>query len=208
MTLIQDLRHAILIGFCLLILGACEQAASPVAEPVSEPVLTDSTQEAATSVTLVGDRYYATALEQSPEIAYFSGIELPRHDGMQDNSPAARQALEVLEDEMLAALESIDVSTLKGRNEWITHAYLLQELRASAARRICRNDLWNVNQMGGWHSGYTQIAQLQPVGTAELREQSLIRWSKMAAYADQEIENLKNGLALGYSAPKSVVLAP
>jgi uncharacterized protein (DUF885 family) len=59
--------------------------------------------------------------------------------------------------------------------------------------------------MGGWHSGYSQIAQLQPVVTPELREQSISRWSKMAAFADQEIENLKTGLELGYSAPKSVV---
>jgi uncharacterized protein (DUF885 family) len=59
--------------------------------------------------------------------------------------------------------------------------------------------------MGGWHSGYQQIAQRQPVGTAELREQSLARWSKLPAYIDQEIQNLKRGLELGYSAPKTVV---
>ena len=81
----------------------------------------------------------------------------------------------------------------------------MQELRAVKALRICRMELWNVNQMGGWHSGYGQIARLQPVGTAELREQSLARWSKMSTYIDQETENLNHGLKLGYSAPKSVV---
>jgi uncharacterized protein (DUF885 family) len=59
--------------------------------------------------------------------------------------------------------------------------------------------------MGGWHSGYSQIAQLQPVGTDDYRQQSLARWSKLAPYIDQEIENLKLGLDLGYSAPKTVV---
>jgi uncharacterized protein (DUF885 family) len=124
---------------------------------------------------------------------------------MQNNSPEARQAAEVIEDELLAALEPIDITSLTGRTEWITQAYLLQELRAAVARRICRSELWNVNQMGGWHSGYAQIAQLQPVGTQALRDQSIARWSKMAAYIDQETENLKSGLELGYSAPKTVV---
>ena len=124
---------------------------------------------------------------------------------MEDNSPTARKAAEGIENEMLAALESIDPDALTGRTEWITHAYLLQTLKSDVAQRVCRSDLWNVNQMGGWHSGYAQIAQLQPVGTEELREQATTRWSKMAAYIDQEIGHLENGLELGYSAPKTVV---
>ena len=59
--------------------------------------------------------------------------------------------------------------------------------------------------MGGWHSGYSQIAQLQPVGDAQLRDQAIARWSKMSAYIDQEIANLEEGLGLGYSAPRTVV---
>ena len=189
----------------VILLSACKQKDEPVAETVVAPVAPDPAIEIAESVSKFADRYYATTLKEHPEVAYFSGVDLPRHDGMENNSPSARQALAAREDEMLEELESIDISTLKGRSEWITHAYLLQELRASVAQRICRTDLWNVNQMGGWHSGYSQIAQLQPVGTAKLREQSLTRWSKMAAYIDQEIEHLVNGLELGYSAPKSVV---
>lgn len=189
----------------IISLSACKQESAPVTESVVEPVAPDPAIEAAKSVNELADRYYAVTLSETPEVAYFSGIELPRHDGMEDNSPSARQALQSLEDEILEELENTDVSTLKGRSEWITHAYLLQELRASVAQRICRTDLWNVNQMGGWHSGYSQIAQLQPVGTAELREQSLTRWSKMAAYIDQEIVHLGHGMELGYSAPKSVV---
>jgi len=199
------LRQILLTTACLIILYGCEQSTSPVAESVVEPAPIDPAVEYAAAINRIADRYYAITLEETPEVAYFSGVELPRHDGMEDNSPSARQALEALADEMLEELEGIDVSTLTGRTEWITHAYLLQELRADIAQRICRTDLWNVNQMGGWHSGYSQVAQLQPVGTAKLREQSLTRWSKMAAYIDQEIENLKYGLELGYSAPKPVV---
>jgi len=194
-----------LLSLCLLALGACDQPVPAPAETDAQPAVVDTRAAAAATVTRIADRYYATALELTPEVAYFAGVELPRHDGMQDNSPAGRQAQEAIEDEMLAELETIDTSQLTGRSEWITHAYLLQALRAAKAQRICRTDLWNVNQMGGWHSGYVQIAQLQPVGDEELRAQSIARWSKMAAYIDQEINKLKTGLELGYSAPQSVV---
>lgn len=195
----------ILFTASIILISACKQESAPVAESVTAPDKPDPAIEAAQTVSQVADRYYSITLKELPEVAYFSGVDLPRHDGMENNSPSARQAFEAREDEMLEELESVDINTLKGRSEWITHAYLLQELRASVAQRICRTDLWNVNQMGGWHSGYSQIAQLQPVGTAELRAQSLTRWSKMAAYIDQEIEHLGHGLELGYSAPKSVV---
>ncbi len=190
---------------CVTFLSGCEKVNSPDNEAGVESTLADPSAEAAAAVTLLADDYYSVTLQRTPEIAYFSGVELPRHDGMQDNSPSAQLASEDYEDKMLAALESIDADTLNGRTEWITHAYLLQTLRANVAQRICRNQLWNVNQMGGWQSGYSQIAQLQPVGSPTLREQSVARWLKMPAYINQEIENLKNGLDLGYSAPRTVV---
>jgi len=211
MNLTPTARHITLIAICSFALNACEQSATPPVETTSvETVDVDTTSvnsvnETAATVTAIADRYYAVTLERKPEIAYFSGVELPRHDGMEDNSLQAIQALEREEDEMLRALEAVDAAILSGRGEWITHAYLLQELRSSVAQRVCRNELWNVNQMGGWHSGYTQIAQLQPVGSGELRLQSTQRWSLLPRYIDQEIENLKYGLELGYSAPKTIV---
>ena len=195
--------NAGLSGLCLFILQACEQQATPVTETAR--VETTATVQMAAMVNDIADRYYDMTLSTTPEVAYFSSAELERHDGMEDNSPAARKSVEQRSDGLLLELEAVDAGALLGRAEWITHAYLLQQLRSHRALRICRNDLWNVNQMGGWHSAYSQIAQSQPVGTQEFREQSLDRWGKLDAYADQEIENLKAGLELGYSAPQAVV---
>ena len=164
----------------------------------------DTSKETAITVNQLADRYYAETLSRTPEVAYFSGVELERHDGMADNSPAAREAGESSEDAMLSQLQAIDADSLVGKPAWITQAYLLQALKSSVGTRVCRSELWNVNQMGGWHSGYGTIARLQPVGTAELREQSLARWAKLAGFVDQEIANLETGLASGYSAPKAV----
>jgi len=206
MNLTRNSWHIALVASCSLALHACDKATPPPVESATvKPGVVELAIDPAATVNSVADQYYASTLKRTPEIAYFSGIDLPRHDGMEDNSPAARQAAEAEVDEMLAALEQVDPDTLNGKTEWITHAYLLQTLKSSVAQRICRTELWNVNQMGGWHSGFSQIAQLQPVGTDELRQQSTSRWAKLGPYIDQEIKNLEYGLELGYSAPKPVV---
>lgn len=193
--MMRHIRLPALLTCCALALSACSRNETPAVDPA----------EAAAAVSSVADRYYAETLERTPEIAYFSGIEPASHDGLADNSPEARAAAELAVDEMLSELEAIDAGVLLGQPEWITYELLLQELKASVGLRVCRTELWAVNQMGGWHLVYPQIAQLQPVGSPELREQSIKRWSKFPALADQEIANLQQGLELGYSAPKTVV---
>jgi uncharacterized protein (DUF885 family) len=159
---------------------------------------------AAEQVNDIADRYYAWTLERQPEQAYFSAVELPRHDGLFDNSPAAKTAADAVEERFLAELAAIDTAALVGQPEWITKALLEQELGSSVARRVCRLELWNVNQMGGWHSAYAHIAMLQPVDTPELREQALARWSKLPGFIDQEIANLEAGIERGFSSPRTV----
>jgi len=196
----------ILLATCTIVFYGCDQKTPTTAEAVEDgPSTTIHLEDGTAAVNLIADRYYASTLEYTPEIAYISGVELTRHDGMEDNNPEARQVLATEIDAMLADLEKVDAASLNDKTEWITYAYLLQSLRSSVALRVCRTELWNINQMGGWHSGYAQVGQQQPVGSAELRQQSIARWSKFAAYVDQEIDNLKEGLALGYSAPKTVV---
>ena len=171
----------------------------------SVPTADNAGPDATVIVNAVADRYFEFTLETTPERAYFVGLDLDRHDGIADNSPAARRAREAVADELLGQLDDVDIDSLLGKPEWTTHAYLSQALKSSIDRRVCRTEMWNVNQMGGWHLQYTRVAQLQPIGSADLREQSLVRWSRFAAYIDQEIENLRHGLELGYSAPKTVV---
>lgn len=200
---------------CALLLQACSEegqdTGAPVADSAGEPpAITDEAApdpriRLAATVSDIADRYYEFTLKTNPEVAYFSGVDLPRHDGLQDNSPGARDARAGRVDAFLAELEQVPASELVGRGEWITHAYLLQELRSEAELRVCRHELWDVNQMGGWHTGYARIAELQPVGSPEYRQQSLDRWARFAAYVDQEIRNLEQGLELGYSAPRPVV---
>ena len=194
------MRTLILAGVAA-VLAACQGETPPAETPAEAAV--DAPSPAA-MMNEIADRVYARALERSPEIAYFAAIELDRHDGMFDNSPAALAAAQAEEDAFLAEVEAINSAELVGKPEWIARALIEQQLRANVAQRICRQELWNISQMGGWHSGYAQIAMLQPVDTAELREQALTRWSKFPAFVEQEIANLKAGVEQGYTVPKSV----
>ena len=178
-----------------LLVGCTPQETAESTE-VSDPAVT---------VNSVADAYYAHVMETTPESAYFSGVTPDRHDGMQDNSLNGMARSDFAIDAMLETLRTVDSDALIGKPAWITHAYLLEELEGKVGTRVCRAELWNVNQMGGWHSGYAQVAQLQPVGTAELREQSLARWAKLPTYINEELNNLEAGLKQGYSAPKTVV---
>ena len=169
------------------------------------PAWAGSADQAAAAVSRLADRYYDLVLGRTPEIAYFAGVEIARHDGITDNSPDALAQAEREDDALLAELDAIDSALLLGRVEWITHGILEQALESSRDLRICRWPFWNVNQMDGWQLNYVLIADLQPVGSDELREQALARFGKLPAYIDQDIANLKRGLESGYSAPKAVV---
>ena len=185
------MRHIGLLFSALLLTAGCQPAAPQ--------------QSAAERVNELADRYYDWTLERVPEQSYFAAVEIERHDGLFDNSLESLHAAEAVEDDLLAAISAVPEEQLIGKTAWITRAFLEQQLRASVAQRACRTELWNVNQMAGWQLGYAQVANLQPVGAPDLREQALSRWSKLPGFVDQEIDNLAVGLAAGYSAPKSVV---
>jgi uncharacterized protein (DUF885 family) len=196
MKTFSQTRLTLITALFVLVLSGCEKAT---------PLNDETANDPAAVVNAIADRYYTSTLEQMPEVAYFSGIELDRHDTLEDISPESLKARQVASRDMLQQLEAVDATALVGQTEWITHAYLLQELKSSVAQQVCRSELWNVSQMNGWHLGYSQIAQLQPTGTPLLRQQSMTRWSGLSDYIDQNIKNLEQGLELGYSAPQSVV---
>ena len=183
-------RLALLLLFSTLV--ACS---APRTQPLSA---TDVVED-------IADRYYAWALETVPEQAYFAGIHVERHDGLQDLSPAALARLRADEDAFFAEIDAVDAADLVGTPQWVTYALLRQELRSNIDRRVCRLELWDVNQMGGWHLAYPQIATLQPVATAEEREQALQRWSAYPGLVEQATRNLQSGVEQGYTAPRAVV---
>jgi len=159
---------------------------------------------AAARVTALADECVREYLLFFPEQATLLGIPEAANGRLTDNSLAGLRAWQAKEDTWAGELAKIDSRALWGRTEWLTYGFLREFLDASRATRIVRQELWSVNHMSGWQVGFTQLAAVQPVGTEQLRAQALSRWKQVPRYIDNEIVNLKEGIRLGYTAPKRV----
>jgi uncharacterized protein (DUF885 family) len=148
------------------------------------------------------DSYLDAYFDRFPEVATQYGVPGRHHDRLTDNSLTAERAWEAREDRMLGELKAIDRSTLTSGPLRATYAIALQALEGDVAKRICRDELWPVSQMTGWQVGYGYLVTIQPVGTDDARRDALARWSSLPKYLDTEIDNLRAGIAQGYTSPK------
>ncbi|MBV9774448.1 MAG: DUF885 domain-containing protein [Gemmatimonadetes bacterium] len=174
--------------------------AAPAAPPA--PTREQVADSVGRRVTALADEYMAALMERSPELATQLGVDGARNDRLADNSPAAVRAWEAREDAWLAGIGAVDPASLEGRNEMITYAVLRETLESSRQMRVCRNELWPVSQINGLQTTLPFLAQIQPVGSAEARAQTLARWHAVPRYVDTEIANLREGARTGYTAPK------
>lgn len=159
---------------------------------------------AADRVNLLADGYIAAYFDAFPEEATLAGVAAGPHDRLTDLSPAARERWHATQDSMLADLEDIDPTRLpETGTSAITWAFLSDVVHNAVAFRACRMELWNVSPTWtGWQSVMALLASSQPVGSPEQNDAALRRFSELPRYLDQEMQNLTEGLRLGYSAPK------
>jgi uncharacterized protein (DUF885 family) len=160
----------------------------------------------AVRVTSLADRYMAEFKTTFPVQYEFSGLTAERHDGIDINSPAAITKWQTFEERLGAQLHQINTDSLVGQPEWVTWHFLNQALQQDAKTMVCRNELWDVAPLG-WQTALSQLATIQPVGTAEARKQAVTRWAGFPAWINQEIANLREGQRLGYSASLATVKA-
>ena len=138
-------------------------------------------------VTSLADRYLAAFKVNFPVQYEFSGLTAERHDGIDINSPAAIAKWQAFEKGLDTELQQIHTDSLVGQPEWVTWHFLNQALKQDAKTLVCRNELWDVAPLG-WQTALSQLATMQPVGTAEARKQALTRWGHYHSWIDQEIE--------------------
>lgn len=181
-----------------------ETTAPPASStPTTEPSATQAGPIAATNA--LADRYVDAVLDVDPTITYFSGVPVKAHDRLPRNSAAEIAAWHAQVDAMLTELARIDARLLRGTPHAVTYAVLRENLESDQQSRICRREGWSVSHMNGWISALAEAAQAQPIATSAERAQALARWSTLGTFIDNDIANLRTGLAAGYSAPKSVV---
>lgn len=161
-----------------------------------------------TDLARIADAYLEGVLAQQPFWIYFGLAHIapnPDHAAFPDTSPEAWAALESLEDDLSAKLDDIDPGAFASRADWVTYRVLKERLEANRELRVCRQHLWSLNHIEGWQAIIATVAAAQPVDTAHARAAAIAWWSKLSGFIDRDIENLREGLRLGYSAPKSVV---
>jgi uncharacterized protein (DUF885 family) len=185
------------LGLVLVSAVLCAQAA-----------LAATVEEAAARTRKLADEVFAAGVERFPEQATSNGMTDAPHGRITDNSLEALARWQAREDGWLAAVRQIDGRSLAGRPEWALYGVLREQLESSAAQRVCRKELWDVDSyQEGWQAVYTDLARLQPVGSASARAAALARLHALPAFVDTDIANLHRGVALGYTAPKAVVRA-
>jgi uncharacterized protein (DUF885 family) len=156
-------------------------------------------------VTSLADKYYERTLKTFPESAYYADITLDRHDQVSSNNLDDIKDWENFEDSLYSELTKIPESELKEKKGKVAFWLLKEELESSKAMRVCKRNLWNVDHMQGWQMTWSQIAEFQPVGTVEFRNQALERWNKLPVIISTEIQNLRSGASKGYTMPKEIV---
>lgn len=151
------------------------------------------------------DEYLRERFRRMPEAATGSGWPGADHAGVTDVRPEAIAGWERFEDGILARARAVDRRAVAGTPEAVTLGILLEALEGSVATRPCRFELWAVSSAGGWPGAYASLAEIQPVGTPALNEAAKTRLRGVAVRVDEEIANLRRGVALGYVATRENV---
>lgn len=166
----------------------------------------DRTALVAVQVDSLANAFFDATLELNPELSTGYGIAGADHGRIRDNSLAGVRAAEARMDTFRAAADQLDPTPLAGTPQEVTFAVLRDALDSELATRICRFELWGVaSYVNGWQAQYTDLAIIQPVGTDTLRAQAVSRARELPRYIANEIDNLREGLRLGYSSPKVIV---
>jgi uncharacterized protein (DUF885 family) len=190
----HGIHAALVVSATVALFGACARTAS-----------SDSAR-VATRVDSLADAVFATRLSVEPEFGTTSGLANAEHGRITDNSLAGIARAQQRWDSLYVVAQSIDAAPLAGRPQWVTYGVVREALESDRGLRTCREELWTVaSYVNGWQAVYTDLALLQPVGTDTLRALALTRARALPGYIDYEIENLREGLKLGYSSPKVIV---
>jgi uncharacterized protein (DUF885 family) len=187
----------LLVSFACLTFFGCGQNA----EKPSAPLPADA------HVRALADTYLAAWFDRFPEQLTEFGVPGRHQDKLTENSLEASKAWQDHEDAWLAEAKQIDPATISAPPLRATYALVREGLEGSIALRACRNELWTVSQfVNAWQVQDGYLVTIQPVGTDDARQDALARWRSIPKYVDTEIANLREGIKLGYTAPKGNVL--
>jgi uncharacterized protein (DUF885 family) len=187
----------------IVIVAVLAAACSPRSSPPGDA---KTSADAARQLKTTADEYFNSFVESFPIAATFAGVPEAATDRLGDNSLAFSRAWQQREDAWLKQVQQIDASSLSG-GDIATYGVLKETLEAAVQGRVCRPELWPLNQQSGLQTTLPFLGQLQPVGDEGKRNAALARWREMPKYIDTEIETLREGIGQGYTQPRPNVEA-
>ena len=155
-------------------------------------------------VAAIADDYLTQYFAAYPEAGTRYGIATADNAGLSDNSAAGAQRWRKAQTALLQRLKAVNKRGLSPVDAG-TYAMLYERLEADLACAVCHQELWAVSQMTGWQVSVSNLANVQPVGTAPHRASTLARWALIPRYIQRSLDNLKEGLRTGYTAPQQNV---
>ena len=185
-------KNLILITF-LFVLGGCSSGA-----PEDPGALVDA----------IASEFLHGYFTQFPEEVYEVGYADAPNDRFGDHSARAIAAWDAKVDGWTEALDAIDPGSLTGTPAAVTYAFTRERLQALVDWRVCHLQLWNISPTWtGWQYMIVSTLAVQPVGTAEQRDEALSRLADIARFVQTDIGNLRSGQDKGYLAASSNVAA-
>ena len=152
---------------------ACAGARSPADRPI---------RGVDADALALADEYVAHLFARYPEWATIAGYPGADHGALIDNHPEALAAWRAEEERLLArvrALGGIEV----GSDAWGALESVREVLESSVGLRACRAERRGVSSAGpspmafptaGWPSWSASLAEVQPIGTPELRRAAVV----------------------------------
>ena len=133
-----------------------------------------------------------------PENVTMLRVPGARYDWLSDDSLAEVAKVQAKQDAWRAELAQIDRAALGDSPAGLAYDIAKETLEARAQYRVCRAELWFIRPLSGVLPRLADLAQAQPVGTPDLRAQTLARFSLVPGVIDTHIANLREGMRLGY----------
>lgn len=193
-----------MLKFPILLTAALLAACS--GKPDESPI--DPLQTTLQQVNATADEFVAAYYAQYPEEVYEVGYPDAPADRFGDHSSDALEHWQQRVDGWLSALDAIDVDKLAGTPEALTYVFTRERLQSIVNMRVCRMPLWNISPTWtGWQSSIIATLAVQPVASAQDRQNALARAGDIERFVNTEIANLKAGLDTGYLAPATNVSA-
>jgi len=150
-------------------------------------------QGASEALTALTTEYWEAHLRSNPVSATSMGDR--RYDAfLSDNTPEGIQRERAMAEGFLARARAVPAAELTPA-ERLTRQVLITELEGNLAQFECELYIWVVDPLWGPHVSLFSIESRQPVRNMKEARDMVLRWRAMGPYLDNEVANLKIGLA-------------